>query len=113
MKSNLKSHQKTPFLSARDLAVDIASTLGIIITPQTIRNNLRDANIRGRAPLNKPLISEINRAKRLEFAILMSANHYSFGDMLFYSDESKFNTFVLDGKKNCHENQKRLFKLKI
>ena len=95
MKANLKGHQKKTFLSTRELTVDIASTSGIIVTPQTVRNNLRDANIRGKGPRNKPLISEINRVNRLDFAKACVNKPLQFWRNVIFSDESKFNTFWL------------------
>ena len=44
----IKESSRNPFLSARELAVDVTSTSGIITAQQTIRNSLHDANIPGR-----------------------------------------------------------------
>lgn len=45
--------KKKTFLSAPELAVDVVSTSGTIITPQTIRKFLHDSNIRRKAPRKK------------------------------------------------------------
>lgn len=95
----IKESSKNPFLSARELAVDVASTSGTIVTPQTIRNILHSANIRGRAPRKKPFISERNRVKRLEFAKAYVSKPLEFWKNVIFSDESKFNIFGSDGKK--------------
>ena len=76
----------------------VASTLGTRVTTLTIRNILYDANVRGRSPRKTPFISETNRVKKLNLKHFMSANIWSFGKMLFFPDESKFNIFDSDVK---------------
>lgn len=64
----VKDALRKPTHSAQKLAHDLASCSGKTVTPQTIRNVLHNKGIRGRRPLKKPYISEVNRKKHLEFA---------------------------------------------
>ncbi|GFY77969.1 putative transposase rhodnius neglectus [Trichonephila inaurata madagascariensis] len=64
----IREASKNPFVSAITLANDIASTSGVQICAQSVRNVLHDAQIYGRSPRKKPLLTERNRLKRREFA---------------------------------------------
>ena len=56
--NHYKKSSKNPFLSDREWTFDIASTSRTIVKPQTIRNILHDANIRGKIPLIKHLLEK-------------------------------------------------------
>ncbi|GFU09389.1 hypothetical protein TNCV_143691 [Trichonephila clavipes] len=60
----IREASKNPFVSAITLANDVASTYGVHICAQSVRNVLHDAHIYGRSPRKKPLITERNRLKR-------------------------------------------------
>lgn len=90
---------KNPFLSAQQLATDVASTSGTTVSSQTIRNILHKAQLRGRIPRKKPFISEVNRQKRLQFAKDYVDKPVEFWKNVIFSDESKFNIFGSDGRK--------------
>ena len=51
----------------------------------------------------KPLVSSKNKKKRLEFANRYVIWTYEKWPKVFFSDESKFNLFGNDGKKQCKE----------
>lgn len=53
----IKQSSKNPSLSASELAADVASRSGSIVTSQTIRNIPHTVNIRGRVPRKKNNIS--------------------------------------------------------
>ena len=76
----IKESSRNPFLSARELAVDVTSTSGIIVTPQTIRIIHYNANIR-ESLLGEKIISE---TKDLNLQKLMSANHWNFEKILLF-----------------------------
>ncbi|GFV91239.1 transposable element Tcb1 transposase [Trichonephila clavipes] len=63
------------------------------------KNVLHDAHIYGRSPREKPLITEQNRLKRLEFAKEYINKLIDFSKNVIFSDESKFNIFKSDGRK--------------
>ena len=58
---NIKESSESAFLSAWELAVDVVSTSRTIVASQTIRNILRDANIRGTAPRKKKKRYKLNK----------------------------------------------------
>ncbi|GFY11663.1 hypothetical protein TNCV_4231321 [Trichonephila clavipes] len=64
----IREASKNPFVSAITLANDVTSTSGVQICAQSVRNVLHDVHINGRSPRKKPLITERNKLKRLEFA---------------------------------------------
>ncbi len=90
---------KNPFMSAPMIAEHIASYCNKTVHPQNIRRILHSSNIFGRSPRKKPLISEANRVKRLNFAKEYVNKPDSFWKTVIFSDESKFNLFGSDGKK--------------
>lgn len=86
----------------RTSAVDIAKYLGkskhVSIHPETVRNVLRANNFHSRIPRKKPLISQVNMEKRVEFAKRHKNNNFDYWKRVIFSDESKFNIFGYDGK---------------
>lgn len=89
----VKNALKNPKVSATMLAANIESVSGKVVTPQTVRNVLHDAGIKGRRPRKKPYISEVNRKKRLEFAKNYKGKTLDFWKNVIFSDESKFEIF--------------------
>ncbi|GFX95448.1 transposable element Tc1 transposase [Trichonephila clavipes] len=92
----IEEASKNPFVSAITLANDAASTSAVQICA---RNVLHDAHIYGRSPRKKPLITERNRLKRLEFTKEYINKPIDFWKNVIFSDESKFNIFKSDGRK--------------
>lgn len=95
----VKIVSKNPKTSAPELATHLASSLGKIVTPQTVRNRLHRQGYKARTPRNKPYISKINRQKRLEFAKANANKPMEFWRNVLFTDESKFNIFGSDGRK--------------
>ncbi|GFX85090.1 hypothetical protein TNCV_4979451 [Trichonephila clavipes] len=54
----IRGASKNPFVSAITLANDVASTSGVQICAQSVRNVLHNAHIYGRSPRKKPLDTE-------------------------------------------------------
>lgn len=92
-RSVVKTALKNPMVSAQKIVEDIATSSNIIVTPQTIRNVLHNAGLKGRTPRRKPFISETNRRKRLEFALAYRNKPMDFWKTVIFSDESKFEIF--------------------
>ena len=98
------------------MVVDVASTSRTIIIPQRIRNILHNANVQGRDtfPPRKIylLVKQIGK-KDLNFEKIMSANHLSFGKVLFFL--MKASTIILNRivAKLCDESKMLVFKLKL
>lgn len=88
-------------IDPRKTAVDVTSyaneQLGVPIGVHTARNRLKEANLLARRPAKKPLISMVNKKKRLDFA--RRYLHWSKEQWakVLWSDESKFNLFGSDG----------------
>lgn len=89
----VKQALKNPSKSAQNLADDLASCSGKHVALQTIRNVLHNEGIRGRRPVKKPFISEVNRKKRLDFATKYVNEPLDFWKKIIFSDESKFEVF--------------------
>ena len=69
---------------------------------QTVSRRLQEIGLFNRIPRKKPLVSSKNK-KRLEFANRYVIWTYENWAKVFFSDESKFNLFGNDGKKQCKE----------
>lgn len=94
----LRKVKENPHISAPKIADDIRNTLSISVSDQTIRNVLKKNNYHGRTPRRKPLISEVNRKKRKDFANTHKNKDSAFWNRVLFSDESKFNIFGSDGR---------------
>ncbi len=86
-----------PKLTAPKIATELHTKTNQDILSQTIRRIIKSNGCNSRAARNKPLISPINKRKRLEFALKnMHAPDNFWADVIF-TDESKFNIFGSDG----------------
>lgn len=81
--------KKNPRTSARE----IGESLNLNIDVSRIRARLREASLFGRIARRKPMISEKNRQKRLEFARTHVNKPIEFWKSILWSDESKFELF--------------------
>ncbi|GFW43594.1 transposable element Tcb2 transposase [Trichonephila clavipes] len=59
-----------------------------------VRNVLHSAGLKARTPRKKPYISEVNRKRRLEFAMKYKNKPMDFWKRVIFSDESKFEIFT-------------------
>ena len=90
--------KKEPKTNASILAKSTKECLQIDVTPQTIRNYLKNNNYRGRTARRKPYISKKNRIVRLNFTKSFVNQPEEFWNNVIFADESKFNLFGCDGK---------------
>ena len=60
--------KKNRFQSARNLAKKVENEHGIKITPQTIRNRIKEAGFQGRHVRKKPYLTKNHMKRRLDFA---------------------------------------------
>lgn len=90
--------RQNPKLSAPKISSDLENSIGKKVSPSTVRNVLRKEGFHGRVPRRKPLISPINRKKRLNFAKMHLNKDINFWQKVLFSDESKFNIFGSDGR---------------
>lgn len=94
----MREVRKQPKISAPKLTTKLKETTGKAVTPQTIRNLIRNEGYHSRTARNKPHISKINQQKRLDFADTYYLKDESFWDRVIFVDESKYNVFGNDGK---------------
>lgn len=59
--------EESPKTTAIELAEIVQKTSDTMVHPETIRNVLRKGGYHSRIPRKKPLISEVNRKKRMDF----------------------------------------------
>ncbi|GFW97470.1 hypothetical protein TNCV_4991461 [Trichonephila clavipes] len=65
----VRSATNKPMTSALNIANELLSSCNVSVSTQTVRNVLHSAGLKARTPRKKPCISEVNRKRRLEFAM--------------------------------------------
>ncbi|KAG0435572.1 hypothetical protein HPB47_018409 [Ixodes persulcatus] len=73
-------------------AKEIQAELNLQVSVKTIRNRLHEAGLRSRVPARKPLLSAVNRQKRLQFAYEHASWSLADCENVLFSDESTFTT---------------------
>lgn len=86
--------------SFRQLAKSMEETTGIRLSINTIRNRLKEYDIRSYPCARKPLISHANRKKRRNWATKYGVENMDFWESILWSDESRFN-LVSDRPQRC------------
>lgn len=90
--------QKNPRLSAPKIVSYVSEKFDKNVGCETVRRVLRNAQYNGRVARKKPFVSEINREKRLNFALEFSLKEDTYWNDVIFADESKFNVFGSDGR---------------
>ena len=85
-------------VSAPRLAGMIADKLGIRVSAGTIRNALKALEFDSCIAARKPLLSTVHKQRRLDKALEWSRWPFRTFKKVMYSDESRFNLHVSDGK---------------
>jgi hypothetical protein len=77
----------------------LAAGHGVDVTPQTVRNMLKDSGLRAAPKVKKPLLTKRHRRLRLQFA--KRYQHWTVDDWkrVIFSDETKVNRLGSDGRK--------------
>lgn len=105
--SKLTSRDKTkikhlvaqdPFISASKISGELEKYNNKKVHPETVRRAIVEAGFNSRVPRRKPLISEVNRKKRIAFAKQYVNETPDFWRKVIFSDESKYNVFGSDGR---------------
>ena len=94
---------KDRFKSCTEIRRVMNSTTCVNVSRQTVSRRLQEIGLFNRTPRKKPLVSSNNNNKRLEFAnryVIWTCENWA---KAFFSDESKFNLFGNDGKKQWKE----------
>lgn len=89
----LRAMRRDPFLSATQLQ----GKCNLEVSTRTIRRRMFEAGYRAMRPAKKPLVSERNRVKRLQFATAHRDWTQIMWRRVLFSDESKFNMKGADG----------------
>lgn len=94
----LRDLRSQKFNNAVELKRFINSSLNITISAETIRRTLRNAGLRGRAKVKKPLLSAKHMKQRLDFAKNYSQWTAEDWEKVIWSDETKINRLGSDGR---------------
>ena len=90
--------RRNRFLTAPELAIDLANTSGVDVHPSTISRRLADAGLYGRVARHKPRLTAVHKQRRLDWA----RQHLTWTpvewDTVLWSDESRFQLFQSDGR---------------
>lgn len=87
-----------PRISAPKIATNVAGSVNVNITPQTVRNVLHRRGYHGRVSRRKFLVTKVNKGKRMKFALDHADKPQTFWNKVIWSDESKFELFKSKGK---------------
>lgn len=94
----VRMSMKDRFETAASICREFNRNTGKSISRDTVSRRLNEAGLKSWVPLCKPLISKKNQKLRLAFAnqhCLWSEDRWN---VVFFSDESKFNIFGSDGR---------------
>lgn len=101
--------RKNPFIRSSEIKKNLSEEHGVTVSTKTIRRRLNENRLIGCIAQHKPLVSNKNIKARLNFAKQYKNKSISFWKNVFWSDESKFNQFGSDGKKNVWRPSKQEF----
>lgn len=82
-----------PRISATKIAANVAGSRDVHLTPQTVRNVLKNDGYNGRNARKKCYVSLVNKKKRLNFAVQHADKPQTYWNKVIWSDESKFELF--------------------
>lgn len=93
----MKKIKVNPFLSAPKIAQEVQEEMGKTVSVSTIKKYLHEGGVKGRTARKKPMISNRNRIKRLQFAKTHLKETPNYWKRILWSDETKINLFGNDG----------------
>jgi transposase len=94
----VKKVNEDRFLSGPKLAELIGMKYNINVHPNTVKRSLKKMGFRARSPRKVPLITKINKVKRVELAKKFLLRPKTFWNNVIWSDETKINLVRSDGK---------------
>ena len=103
--------KKNRFVSAAKLALKVQENHNITVTPQTIRNRIREQGYRGRVVRKNPFLTAKQMKRRLEFAKKYEKMPISYWKKILWSDESKYNLVSSDGVQKEWRKKEEAYKL--
>ncbi|GBP10521.1 Transposable element Tcb2 transposase [Eumeta japonica] len=93
--------KENPKQSAVEINRKIKDSLGVEVSDQTIRRSIKNNGYNSRVARRKPLLSAVNKQKRLEYAQKYENIHVTdatFWERVIFTDECKFMIFGGDGR---------------
>jgi transposase len=84
--------------TARDLLNDLRRAHGIEISDQTVRNRLKEANLKPRRPVRAPRLTQHHKAARMRFALGHRDWQLRHWTPVLFIDESRFRLTRCDGR---------------
>lgn len=84
--------------TARDLLNDLRRTHGLEISDQTVRNRLREVNLKPRRPVRAPRLTQHHKAARRRFARDHRDWQLRHWTPVLFTDESRFRLTRCDGR---------------
>lgn len=84
--------------TARDHQMSLRATHGVTVSDQTVRNRLRESNLRARRPVRKPRLTQRHKIARLNFARQHSEWQLRHWRPVLFTDESRFSITGCDGR---------------
>ena len=98
LKSLLVRHfESGRFMTSTEAKKYLTNNHDVIVSNQTIRNELRSAGLKSYARPLKPRLKKIHRLQRLNFAKAMKNVEEGFWETVIFTDESKYNIYAPDG----------------
>lgn len=94
----IKSIRLNPRMTAHQVSLQIEESFSKTVSDDTVRRAIKKADYHSRVARKKPLISEVNRQKRITFANEYISKPQDFWSKIIFSDESKFCIFGIKGK---------------
>lgn len=84
--------------TASETSFQIRRARNVVISPDTVRRRLAEANLRPRVPATGPLLTKQHKRARLTFA--RAHQHWEQNDWenILFTDESRYNVFASDGR---------------
>ena len=102
------THLRNRFQPATEMAAALLN--GRRVTPQTVRNRLRDNGIRARRPIRSPSLTPNHRRRRLAWARTHAAMGAHWCNSILFSDESRFLLRQVDGRRRVYRRRGKSFR---
>lgn len=93
----LQAIRKNPRISSTNLRNMVVNNFKKDVSSRTVQRLLNRNGYFSRTPRRKPLISNTNKTKRIDFSKTYQNQPESFWRTVIFTDESKFNIFGHDG----------------
>ena len=90
--------KRSPFKTASHVQADFSNVTGLNLSISTVKNRLAEAGLHGRVARRKPMLSDKNKSKRVDFAREHGTWSADLWGKVLWSDEKRFNLFHSDGR---------------